>query len=127
MKTILVDLVHVFVTKEGINQEMYEMLEEFPNPKILLTGAYGDMIEKYGLDKMPYEVFSLKGNPPKSNPEYFRIMLKHFNLTPDDVVYFEHNEGAMKGAESAGIKTYFYDRVENDVPALKEFLLSHIV
>ncbi|OHD83410.1 MAG: hypothetical protein A2355_04500 [Spirochaetes bacterium RIFOXYB1_FULL_32_8] len=40
MKTILVDAVQVFIIKgEGIFKEMYDLLETFPNKKIILTGA----------------------------------------------------------------------------------------
>lgn len=31
-------------------------------------------------------------------------MLKNFNLTAKDVVYFEHNPEAVKSAESAGVE-----------------------
>jgi HAD superfamily hydrolase (TIGR01509 family) len=126
MKTILVDAIHAFVTETGINNEMYKILEEFPNPKILLTGASGEMFEKYGLDKMPYEVFTLKKNPPKSDPEYFKILLNYLKKGAEEVVYFEHNKSAIQSAESIGIKTYYYDEKTQDVPALKEFLLSNI-
>lgn len=43
MKTILVDAIDTFVieTKNGFEvfPEMYELLETFPNDKIILTGA----------------------------------------------------------------------------------------
>ena len=40
MKTILVDAINCFVSNHGeIFQEMFEMLEKYPNKKILLTGA----------------------------------------------------------------------------------------
>jgi hypothetical protein len=38
MKTILVDAINAFVLKDnGIFQEMYRLLEEYPNNKIILT------------------------------------------------------------------------------------------
>jgi hypothetical protein len=39
MKAILVDAWNTFVTPDGMNQEMYTMLEGFPNRKIILTNA----------------------------------------------------------------------------------------
>ena len=40
MKTILVDAVYTFVSDTGeIFREMFELLEKYPNRKILLTGA----------------------------------------------------------------------------------------
>ncbi|HMS32026.1 MAG TPA: hypothetical protein PKA29_01990 [Candidatus Saccharibacteria bacterium] len=123
MKTILVDAINAFVLKdEGIFNEMYKMLEQYPNRKIILTGANDEQMEKFGLNDMPYEVFTLKHDPEKTDPNYFKIMLKHFNLSADDVVYFEHNEDAVKSAQSVGINTFHYDKDAKDLGALKKFI-----
>jgi len=99
MKTILVDAINAFILKgEGVFNEMYKMLELYPNRKIILTGANDEQMEKFGLNDMPYGVFTLKHDPEKTDPKYFQTMLKHFNLSADDVVYFEHNEDAVKSA-----------------------------
>ncbi len=72
MKIILVDAVDAFVIEsEGIFKEMHDLLETFPNRKIILTGANDEQFKEFGLDKMPYEVFTLKHNPEKTNPKYF--------------------------------------------------------
>ena len=123
MKTVLVDAVDCFVSDEGvIFQEMFDLLEKYPNRKILLTGANDEQFKKFGLDKMPYEVFTLKHNPEKTNPKYYEMILEHFGLTKDDVVYFEHNPEAVKSAQSVGIKTHFYDSEKKDLDSLKKFL-----
>ena len=129
MKTILVDAVHCFVSAEGIIfDEMYKLLETYPNKKIILTGANDEQFKKFGLDKMPYEVFSLKHNPEKTNPEYYNILLKKFNLDAKEVIYFEHNLDAVKSAQSVGIKTYYYyyDNDIKDLEKLKEFLDNNL-
>lgn len=105
---------------------MYDLLETFPNKKILLTGASGGRLEEFGLDRAPYEVFTLSQNPPKSDPAYYNKMLAHFGLTPSDVVYFEHNADAVKSAQSVGIPTYYYDPEKKDLVALKTFLTEHL-
>jgi HAD superfamily hydrolase (TIGR01509 family) len=123
MKTILVDAVSAFVIKgKGIFQEMYKMLEEYPNRKIILTNADDEGIKKHGLDDMPYEVFTLKHNPDKTDPNYFKIMLRHFNLEAKDVIYFEHKEDAVKSAKSVGITAFYYDSDKKDLAALKKFI-----
>ena len=118
MKTILVDAVDCFVIEEEgtfkIFKEMHDLLETFPNRKIILTGANDEQFKKFGLDKMPYEVFTLKHTPEKTDPKYFEIMLKHFNLNAEDVIYFEHNPDAVKSAQSAGITTLYYDNDKKD-------------
>ena len=123
MKTILVDAVDAFVIEgEGTFKEMQDLLETYPNRKIILTGANDEQFKLFGLDKMPYEVFTLKHNPEKTDPEYYEIMLKHFSLTAEDVLYFEHNPEAVKSAQSVGIKTHYYDPHKKDLEALKDFL-----
>jgi FMN phosphatase YigB (HAD superfamily) len=126
MKTILVDAVDAFVieTENGfeIFEQMRKMLDEFPNRKIILTGANDEQSKKFGLDKMPYEVFSLKHNPEKTDPKYYEIMLKNFDLKSENVVYFEHNPDAAKSAQSVGIKTHFWDNEKRPLRELAIFL-----
>lgn len=123
MKTILVDAIHAFIIKgEGIFQEMFDMLERYPNRKIILTNADDKEMEKFGLNNMPYEIFTLKHNPNKTDSGYYQKMLEHFGLNKKDVIYFEHNEDAVKTAQSIGITTYYYDENKKDLSSLKEFL-----
>ena len=127
MKTILVDAVYTFVSENGIIfQKMFDLLETYPNRKIILTGANDEQFKKFGLDKMPYEVFTLKHNPEKTDPKYFEILLEHFGLSKSDVIYFEHNVDAVKSAQSAGITSFFYDQDKKDLEALKTFLTTNL-
>ena len=127
MKTILVDAVNAFVIEgKGIFKEMHDLLETFPNRKIILTGANDEQFKKFGLDNMPYQVFTLKHAPEKTDPKYYEMMLVHLGLSKDDVVYFEHNEDAVKSAQSVGIKTYHYDPDKKDLKALKDFLTENL-
>ena len=123
MKTILVDAVDCFVSDKGqIFEEMRNLLDAYQNRKIILTGANYEKFKVYNLDKMPYEVFTLEHNPEKTNPQYYKTMLAHFNLTKEDVVYFEHNPKAVESAKSAGITTCFYDNDKKDLKNLEKFL-----
>ena len=130
MKTILVDAVGGFVIEDDgsfkIFEAMHNLLEAFPNRKIILTGANDGQFKKFGLGKMPYEVFTLKHHPEKTDPKYYEIMLEHFGLNKDDVVYFEHNPDAIKSAEFVGIRSYFYDPEKKDLVALKNFLTENL-
>jgi HAD superfamily hydrolase (TIGR01509 family) len=130
MKTILVDAVQTFVVEENgvfhIFKDLYDLLETFTNPKIILTGADDGQYKKFGLDKMPYEVFTLKHNPEKTDPEYFKQLLNKYNLTPEEVVYFEHSPEAVKSAQSVGINTYYYDDKKRDLESLISFLNTNI-
>lgn len=130
MKTILVDAVDAFVIENesafSIFKEMHDLLETYSNKKILLTGANDEQFKEFGLDKMPYEVFTLKHNPEKASPEYYEKMLSHFGLTKDDVIYFEHNPKAVESAQSVGITSYYYDSNKRDLDGLKTFLDENI-
>jgi FMN phosphatase YigB (HAD superfamily) len=118
-----VDAVGTFVIEgEGVYQPMFELLEKYPNNKIILTNANDEQLAPFGLVNLPYEMFTMKHNPDKVEPIYFETMLKQYNLTAGDVIYFEHNPEAVKSAESIGIKSYFYDSEIKDLEGLKTFL-----
>ncbi len=122
-KTILVDAVYAFVdTRGNIFKEMRDLLEKYQNRKILLTGADDRQFKELGLDKMPYEIWTLKHNPDKTDPAYYKKMLAHFGLNARGVIYFEHDLNAVKSAKSIGISTYFYDSAKKDLAGLKKFL-----
>lgn len=127
MKTILVDAAGTFVIEgEGIYQPLHDLLETYPNPKLIVTNANDEQMIEFGLVNMPYEMFTLKHNPDKTDPEYFKKLLKNYNLEPQDVVYFEHNENAVKSAQSMNIVSHFYDADKKDLQALKLFLDTHL-
>ena len=123
MKTILVDAVFTFVSDKGeIFQEMFDLLETYSNKKIVVSGANDEQIKIWKLDQIPYELFTLKHDPEKTDPKYFEILLEKYDLKPADVIYFEHNPDAVKSAESVGIVSYFYDENKKDLVGLKNFL-----
>ena len=54
--------------------------------------------------------------------KYFKILLNHFNLTVDDVIYFEHSQAAVDSAKSVGVSSHFYNSDKKDLESLKKFL-----
>lgn len=126
MKTILVDAVFCLIIEDGkkfkIYDDMHELLDKYPNEKLILTGATEDKFEFYCLNKIPYKHFTLRHNPEKTNPQYYAKMLENFNLKADEVIYFEHNSDAVQSARSVGISTYYYDNDKKDLVSLKNFL-----
>ncbi len=127
--TILVDAVHTFVDAQGtVNQEMHKLLESYPQKKIILTNAPQEKFPTYGLDHVPYEVFTLEKNPLKTAPSaaYYHALLAEYQLTPDTVIYFEHTPEAVAQAQSINITTHWYDPTAKDLTALKAFLDAHL-
>jgi HAD superfamily hydrolase (TIGR01509 family) len=126
MKTILVDAVNTFVNQGQIFLEMKDLLDLYPNKKIILTNADDEQIKEFGLINLPYELFTLKHQPNKTDPKYFELMLENFNLKKEAVIYFEHNLEAVKSAQSLGINTFHYDKDKKDLIVLKNFLDNNI-
>lgn len=128
MKTILVDAVNTFVIEgAGVYKPLFELLERYSNPKIIVTNANDEQITTFGLVNLPYPLFTLKHQPDKVDPTYFKILFEQLNLSPSDVVYFEHNPAAVASAQSLGITTFHYDHVAKDLTALKIFLDTNLL
>lgn len=127
MKTIFVDAINGLILENGtVFKEMQELFDAYPNRKILLTGANDEQFKKFNLDKSPYEVFTLKHDPEKTDKRYYEILLEKYGLKPEETVYFEHNAAAAETARSVGIPTYFYDHTKEDLVALKEFIDANL-
>ncbi len=125
MKIILVDAVNTFVIKDhGIFKEMYDLLKQYINKKIIVTNANDEQIETFGLDKMPYEIFTMKHDPEKTDPKYFQMLMRKYDLKPENIVYFEHNRDAVESAKSLGINSYYYNSIKKDLDRLRVFLNS---
>jgi FMN phosphatase YigB (HAD superfamily) len=123
MKTILVDAMGAYVYEgEGVYQPLHELLESYPNKKIVLTMAPDDLMKKWGLDTLPYDVFTSRLDPKKVDPLYYEHVLSEYKLAPSDVVYCEHDKLAVESARSLGIVTHWYDSDARDLDALKAFL-----
>jgi FMN phosphatase YigB (HAD superfamily) len=127
VKTILVDAINGLVLEDGsILEQMHLLLETYPNKKIVLTGANDEQFKHFKLDQVPYEVFTLKHDPEKTDPLYFKILLEKYQLSAEDVIYFEHSAEAVDSARSVGITTYFYDHTKQDMESLKKFLDANL-
>ena len=123
MKTILVDAGGTLILKgKGIYEEMLALLEQYPNPKIIVSNANDEEIIKNGLTNLPYPLFTLKHNPDKSDPKYFIKLLDEYCLVVQDVVYFDHVFEAVASAQSLGITAQYYDQELKDLDVLKTFL-----
>ncbi|WP_308991248.1 hypothetical protein QLS71_001775 [Mariniflexile litorale] len=125
MKTILVDAWNTFITKDGIHQELKMLLDGYPNEKIIVTNADKEELISFGIVNMPYPVFSLSHKPNKTNPEYFKTLLLEYNLSTENVLYFEHNEKAIASAQSLNINSFWLE-TGSPLNDLKLFLDSNL-
>lgn len=127
MKTILVDAVNTAIIQNELGEyvqfkELFDLLETYQNPKLVVTNANDEQMVQFGLSSVRCPVFSMKHNPDKPDPIYFKTLLEQNNWQPSDVIYFEHNEDAVRSAESLGIITYHYNKETKDLVSLKSFL-----
>ena len=127
MKVILVDAINTLVIpNDGVYEPLLKILDSYPNRKIVLTGANNEEFIQHGLDKLLYEVFTLRHDPEKSNPNYYKILLEQFDLAVEDLIYIEHNMEAIRSAESLNIKVFHYDKDLKDINKLNQFLELNI-
>ena len=126
MKTILVDARNTFITEDGINKDIQNLLDEFSNQKIIVTNANDGQLITFWIVDMPYEVFTLKHNPDKTDPKYFETLLTAYWFKVTDIIYFEHNNDAVNSAQSLWITTYHYNKDEKNIEKLKEFIIKNL-
>lgn len=125
-KTILVDAYNTLFTDMGIDQNILSVLESYVNKKIVLTNASDDQMIQFGIDKSPYEVFTLKHEPNKTDGGYYEIMLNQYDLKSEDCIYFEHNKTAVEEARSLGIETHHFSKEDKNYRELTKFIEENI-
>lgn len=125
-KVILVDAWNTFVTEVGVDMEMQKILDRLPNKKIILTNANNEKQRGLWIVNMPYPVFTLSNNPPKTDSEYYKRMLSNFWLISENTIYFEHNPDPVKSAELVWIKTMWFDKEKRDLWELERFLKDNV-
>lgn len=131
MKTILVDAVNTAIIKDATGafvqfKELFDLLETYPNKKIIVTNANDEQLVEFGLVNVQYPVFTMKHNPDKPDPEYFKVLLDKYEYNQSEVIYFEHNAEAVKSAQSVGIVSYHYNKDDRNLVLLKKFLDSSV-
>ena len=125
MKIILIDAWNTLIKNRKLDIDIYNLLEEFENRKIILTNANNSELIDYGIVGMPYDVFSLSHKPNKDDSLYFKLLIEKYNLRITNLIYIEHNYEAVQSALSIGIKTHHYN-AKDSTDKLFQFLLKNI-
>ena len=127
MKTILVDTIHTyFKIGEGVQWDLHELLESYPNEKIAVTGANDEQIRQFQLANIPYPLFTLEHNPEKSSPKYFQTLSEIYGIDTTNFVYFDHDPKAVETAQSMGIPSFQFNPQTRNLNELKDFLDQNI-
>ena len=122
MKTILIDAWNTLITKNGVDPDMKDLLDQYSNLKIIVTNANAEEQRAFGMVNLPYPLYTMNHHPDKTDPYYFESLLKEYKLEPQDVIYIEHNADAVASAASTGINAFWFDKDLRDLTKMKDFL-----
>ncbi|MFA5174056.1 MAG: alanine--tRNA ligase-related protein [Candidatus Pacearchaeota archaeon] len=132
-RLILVDGMNcIYDEKFNINKELLDIINNLNTHCILVVNKFKEkgknLIKNYESTKdTNWEAFSLEEKKiNKENPEYFKILLKNFNLTPQEVIYFDHNEKNVETAIKLGILSKHYTNIESIKKFIEENLKAYI-
>ena len=78
-------------------------------------------IEEY-LKVYNFEIFTLNKNPEKSNPKFFKQLLEKYNLSSNELIYFDHKEENLNSAKEIGISSMLYKNNKQ----IKEFIDNNL-
>ena len=128
IKAILVDAIHcLFDENRDLNRKLFNLLKAYNVPLIIVTNAnLNDSKNKSIVElskKENIEIFTLNKNPDKSNPDYFRELLKKYNLKAEEVIYFDHKKENVESAKKANIIATLY---EGKIEEIKKFIDEHL-
>ncbi|UZE94271.1 MAG: HAD hydrolase-like protein [Candidatus Pacearchaeota archaeon] len=115
VKAILIDAIHcLFDENRKINKELLDSLITYDMSLIIVTNAnledkknkpLTELINKF---KEKIEIFTCFNNPSKKDSKYFEMLLKEYNLKPDEVIYFDHSTDNINSARKIGINSKLY-------------------
>lgn len=74
---------------------------------------------------MPYEIFTLKHNPEKTDGGYYEKFLEQYNIQAERCFYIEHNKEAAEKAKKLGIETLLFDKEKRDLEEVMKFLQNN--
>ncbi|PIN93555.1 hypothetical protein COU54_02650 [Candidatus Pacearchaeota archaeon CG10_big_fil_rev_8_21_14_0_10_31_24] len=123
-KTILVDGMGTIYNEEfQPNEKLLTILNSFTNSKILVVNKFREKGSQ-ALGKNISNSFSLEEQGiNKNDPEYFKLLMEKFDISPENLIYFEHNSENVETASKLGIKSIHYTGNNNEI---KLFLESNL-
>jgi alanyl-tRNA synthetase len=128
-KLILVGGMYCLYDKNfKINKELLEMLDEFNTHTILTVNKFREkgfnLIREHSRYKdTNWKAFSLEERGiKKDNIEYFKELIKKFNLVPEEIIYFDHDKKNIETAKKLGILSKDY----NSINQIKKFIEENL-
>ncbi len=122
-RLILVDGMHCLYDENfNLNQELLDFVNSFNSHNVLVVNKFREKGRSL-VNETNWKVFSLEENGiKKDNPEYFKELLKRFNLIPEEVIYFDHDKKNVETAQKLGILSKHY----TDIKSTKRFIEDNL-
>lgn len=127
-RLILVDGMHCLYDENfNLNRELLDIINLLNTHTILIVNKFKEKGHNLALTDANYssnwKAFSLEDKDiTKSNPEYFKALLKKFNLAPEEVMYFDHDKKNIETASKLGILSKHY----TDNKSIKKFIEENL-
>jgi len=110
-RIILADGMNCIYNKDfKLNKGLLEIINSFNTHTLLTVNGFKEkglnLIKNFDPDRNTnWQVFSLEERGiKKENPDYFRKLIKTFDLVPEEIIYFDHKKENIETAKKAGIK-----------------------
>ncbi len=128
-RLILVDGMHcVYNENFEVNKELLDIINDFNSHTILVVNKFrekgGNLVKSHseGYDTN-WKAFSLEESEiKKDNQEYFKTLLKRFDLNQEEVMYFDHDRKNVETAKKLGILSRHY----TDNKSIKKFIEDNL-
>ncbi|MCD4759850.1 hypothetical protein K8R33_03105 [archaeon] len=128
-RVILVDGMHCLYDKNfKLKKDLLEAINNLNTHTMLVVNGFREkgrkLVKKNSLGQdTNWEAFSLEEEGiKKDNPEYFRILLKRFNLSPEEAIYFDHDKKNVETAKRLGILSKQY----TNTISIKKFIKDNL-
>ncbi len=128
-RLILVDGMHCLYDKTfSPNQELLNLINNFNTHTILVVNKFRNngigLIKNYDKTRdTNWKAFSLEEKGiEKTNPEYFKALIKKFNLAPEEMLYFDHSKENVETAKKMGILSKQYINTKS----VKKFIEANL-
>ncbi|MDD5133126.1 MAG: alanine--tRNA ligase-related protein [Candidatus Nanoarchaeia archaeon] len=129
-RLILVDGMYcLYDDKFNLNKELLDTINNFNSHSILVVNKFKEkglkLVQNYNPElDTNWQAFSLEEKGiKKDNPEYFNTLLKTFDLQPEEVIYFDHDEKNIETAAKLGILSKHY----TDIKSIKKVIEDHLI
>lgn len=131
-KVILVDGMHCAYDKDfKPNKELLDFINNLNTHTIFAVKGFKEkgkeLVKNYDKSKSTnWEAFSLEEEGiKKDNQEYFKRLLAKFNLSPEEVIYFDHKKESVETARKLGILSMHYTDDKSIMKFIEDNLLAY--